>query len=75
MDNRSIPMVQNQNLALELKLSFSKLLELTLITPFMLELLIYLVTHFQRSCWYVSTQFKFPECVLYCYVEIRRVLG
>ena len=46
MDNRSLPMVQNQNLSLDLKLTYSKLLELKLITPFKLELLNNLVTHF-----------------------------
>ena len=40
-----------------------------------LELLVNLVTQKSRVCRNVSTQFKFFECVLYCYVEERRVLG
>ena len=44
--HRSLPMVKIQNLSLEIKLTYSKLLELNLITPLMLELLNNLVTQF-----------------------------
>ena len=61
---RSGPMVESQNLSLELKLTYLKL------HPVMLESLVNLVTPILECA-----QFKFLECVLYCYVEVRRVLG
>ena len=63
MDSSSCPAVKTENLCLELKLIHSKLLELKLITGLILESLIYLVTRLKKSCRYVSTQFKFLECV------------